>query len=189
MIIVAEKSGNPIAQGHDACSGKCRKVHNHIRFIFPDGIGKSICEDQPPFCIGITHLDRNPRIGRNHVAGFLCCATGHIVRCRNDPDNTQRKFHARSGFDRPDHRCSPRHIGLHIIHTVGRLDRNTTGVECHSLTDKQHRFFRFRGRGVIENGKCRRLLAALVDRKKSAHTETFNLGFFEDCRLVTVKAT
>ena len=79
---------------------------------------------------------------------------------------------------RPQHRGAPGHVGLHVRHVLGGLQRQTARVEGDRLAHQGHRpGLRLGGllRPVGDLDEPRRVLAALADRGEHPHPELLQL--------------
>ena len=82
------------------------------------------------------NLDRRPAAGRDHIAELVGRRTGHVL---HQPDRRHEVDRQPEGGDRRRRgqgRRTPRHIALHRQHRLGRLERQTAGIERHPLADE-----------------------------------------------------
>ena len=85
----------------------------------------------------------------------------HVLGHRDDAETANRR--AQRATARPwrtDHGRAARHVVLHLVHVVGRLDRDAAGVERDALADEtEHDARRSLRRLVPQHDNTRRLLA------------------------------
>ena len=136
---LAEDAGCGFAERDDAGSGQSRDVHE-VGCAKLLRIPEAVAEYQAPFGVRVDDFNRLAARAGEHVPGFDRAAARHVLRCRDDADDAQRRLQQRNGPHGANHRGAAGHVVLHPFHALGRLDGDTAGVEGHALSDKpEHR--------------------------------------------------
>ena len=109
--------------------------------------------------------------------GLTARAARHVLGHRDDADAADRRLEPGDRRHRADDRGAARHVVLHLVHVLGRLDRDAAGVERDALADQAeddagHRVRPARGaarRGAAAPGcRARRRAAGPSSARRSA---------------------
>ena len=145
VVVVAHESGDLVAQRDHARAGEGREVDHRARLLVRrerEGVG----EDEATLGVGVEHLDRLAVADLQHVARTDGVAARHVLDQRDVTGHTRLHAQRAERRHRRDHRRATRHVGLHRLHAAGGLQRQTTGVEHHTLADECERLAACTGR-------------------------------------------
>ena len=144
-------------------------------------IPEAVAQDQAAFGVGVDHFDRLPFSARQNVTGLDGAAAWHVLgrgHHAHDPDGRLQQCNR---AHRAGHGGAPRHVVLHALHAVGRLDRNPARVERDALADEpEHRRGGRSGRIVPKDDDARRLAAAAGHSEQQAQSKLADFRFVED---------
>jgi hypothetical protein len=107
-----------------------------------------------------------PAIERTMSPGFVAWPPGMFSHAEVD-----RQLELRHGLEHAEHRGAAAHVELHLVHLVGRLDRDAARVEGDALADERDRPGVLRPPAVFEHDQLRRLARALRHRQERAHAQ------------------
>ena len=99
-------------------------------------VPQAVAEHQPAFRIGVDHFDGLALRAAENVARLDRAAARHVLRGRHDADDADRRAEHGDRAHRARHGGAARHVVLHPLHAVGRLDRNAAGVEGDAFADQ-----------------------------------------------------
>ena len=102
-------------------------------------VGQDVPQDQPALGIGVGHLHRLPQPGDQDVARTVRGAAGHVLRRAEVPVHREGRLELGGHLHRPEHRGAAGHVGLHVRHVLGGLQRQAAGVEGDGLAHQRHR--------------------------------------------------
>ena len=177
-IVLAHQAGRVFAECDDAGAGQGRGIDDHLRFILLH-ISQCIAEDQTPFGVGIEHLDRLSRHRRDHIAGPLCIAAGHIFDRGHDADQIELELQLDRGEERAEHAGRTAHVEFHFLHARAGLDRNAAGVEGDALADQRVGFVALTRPPPLQRDQARFVRRALGDAEQGAHAELAHVVLVE----------
>ena len=116
-----------------------------MRRAEPTRIPDGVAENQPALGIGVQHFDRLAFGARQDVARLDRLAARHVFGHRNHADAAHGRAKARDGTHRGKNGCAAGHVVLHLVHVLGRLDRDAAGVERDALANQpEYRLLRRR---------------------------------------------
>src|SRR5690606_19921034 len=125
-------------------------------------------EDHPPLGVGVQHFDLLAGVHRDHIAGTVRAARGHVLGHRQPAGHRHVGL---TGGDREHgggHRRGAGHVRGHLPHALRRLDGHTAGVERDPLADERDPGPGRPGRLVAQPHQPRRRLRTLADREDAA---------------------
>ena len=135
-VVVAEHRRHLVAESDDLCPGECREVEDR-RGLLATGGDERVGEDQATFCISVEDLDGRAVLVPDDVTDPLRVAAEHVVGDRKEGAHADLHAHVARRRQRPDDRGGTTHVALHGDHSVGRLDRQASGVERDALADQR----------------------------------------------------
>ncbi len=137
-VVVPQHPDRELPQRHAAGAGQRRDVDDGGRFV-PGGVGQAVCENEPPFGVGVLHLDRFARERGQDVSGFDRPPSRHVLGGGQNADQMQRKPQPGGGPDsREDFRATG-HVRFHLLHVLGGLQRNAARIEGDRLSHQHDR--------------------------------------------------
>ena len=178
IVVRSHHADHVIAQGHDTCPRQGRQVDDRGGLVTA-GVGQGVCEDQASFGVGRHDLDRLAREGFENITRFVRLPARQVFRRRYDPDQIHRQAELRRGPDGRNHRRPARHVRLHLVHLIGRLDGDPTAVEGDPLTDQGDDRTRLLPPAVFEYDQLRRLVASPGHAQEGIHPEFLHLAGIE----------
>ena len=174
-LVVPEHAGVEVAERPLHCTGQGGEVDEVGRALLPR-VPERVRQHQPPLGVGVRDLDRLAVHRREDVAGAVRAAADHVLRRADDAEHSNRHAEFRERADALDHRRTARHVALHVLHVVGRLQRDAAGVERDRLAhEPEHESVALAGRVVAKDDQTRRVVAALGNPDERAHPEPANL--------------
>ena len=103
-----------------------------------------------------------PFIAVRMSPGRKACAARHVLSRGNDGEHAQRDAELGDRAHALDHRAAARHVPLHVLHVVGRLERDAAGVERDRLADEaEHEVVARAGRLVAQHDQPGLVVAPL----------------------------
>ena len=91
------------------------------------------------FGVGVDDLDGLARHGLDDVAGPLRLAVGHVLDEADGADGVDLGLARGERMHEADDAGGARHVALHVLHALRRLDRDAAGIEAHALADEGDR--------------------------------------------------
>ena len=85
-------------------------------------VPETVAQNQPPLGVGVDDFDGLPRRALQDVARLDRAAARHVLRRRHDADDADRRLEQRDRAHRARDGGAARHVVLHPLHAVGRLD-------------------------------------------------------------------
>src|SRR5437879_8681741 len=137
-LVVPQHADGVVAQGHDAGAGQRRDVHEGGG-LEALGIREAVGEDQSPLGVRVDDFDGLAGEAPEDVPGFDRVPTWHVLRGRDHGDEVEPQAEPRGRTDRRQHGGATGHVGLHLFHVVGRLERDPARIERDRLADEHHR--------------------------------------------------
>ena len=143
-------------------------------------LGETVRENEASFRVGVLHLHRAARIGRDDVARLQSCSRGKIFTGGCDGDEIDGEGQVRNGLYRREHGSGARHVVNHVAHLRGGLKRNAARVKGNTLShENDGRIVTFAA-VVAKLDHCGRYGTPLRNAQKSAHAERFEFGLFKN---------
>ena len=178
-VVVREEAGIEQAERHADRSGKSGGI-DQVCGSEGFSVVQAVGEDEAALGVGVHNFDGLAGHGSDHVAGTKRLSVGHVFRGANDGEYAHGGLQLRDGAHGADHGSGSGHVVLHLVHVVGGLDRNASGVEGDPFTDEAEddvvRIFWSSGRWFVANDDERgRLCRALRDGGEGTHFQFENL--------------
>ncbi len=142
---VQKAFGYPIVVGEEACvelaerdadgpgeRGGVDEVSCAKRFRIVQAVG----ENKAPLGVGVDDFDSFSGHGGDDVAGFEGLAIWHIFRGTDDSEHAHGGLQLGNGAHGGDHGSGAGHVVLHLVHVLGGLNGDATGVEGNAFSDE-----------------------------------------------------
>ncbi len=100
------------------------------------GVVEAVGEDEAAFGVGVHDLDGLAGHGGDDVAGFEGAAVGHVFAGADDAEDADVGLELGDGSHGSDHGGGTGHVVLHLVHVVGGLDGDASGVEGDAFADE-----------------------------------------------------
>ena len=138
-------------------------------------IGDAIREDEPAFGISVDDLDRLAARAGYDIAGLDRLARWHVLGGRNNADDVDLWLELGDRQHGADHGGAATHVGFHLLHVQGRLDRDPAAVERDALTDQGQRRATLTARRVSQDDHLGGLVRAAGHREQGTHLHAAHL--------------
>ncbi|GBC83584.1 hypothetical protein HRbin10_02734 [bacterium HR10] len=136
--IIAEDGRIDRPEGDHAGSGERGQVHDLLR-PEPTRIGDRIGQDEASLGIRIDHLDGLAAQRAHDIPRLLRAPARHVLGRRHEAKHLDPGSQLRDRAHGAEHSRSPRHVVLHLLHPLSRLERNTSGIEGDPLAEQRDR--------------------------------------------------
>ena len=128
----AHHTGGAAAEGDQLRAGEGGDVDDGVRELLAGG-DDAVRHDQPALGIGVEDLDGLAAEHGEHVGRALGGAGGHVLGDAEPGGRLDGQAEAGDGQHAVKDDGGARHVGLHVAHAEGRLDRDAAGVERDAL--------------------------------------------------------
>src|SRR5436190_248413 len=170
-VRLAEQTTEMLAQADRDRAGQGCHV-DHALCAFALGVGDPVDQDEPALGIRVDHLDGLPAHRREHISGLGRTATGEILGARRHADHVHLETELPDGGECRDDRGRAGHVGFHVVHVVGGLDRDPAGIEGDALPHQTKVVPGAASSAVTHDDEAGWLVAALCDRQEATHPES-----------------
>jgi len=131
-VVVAHEPGNPGAEGDHAGPRQGREVDDGVRVLL--GCERqAVGEHEAPLAVGVHDLDGLAVADLEDVAGLGRPPAGHVLGGRGESDHPDANAEGPARAQRRDHVRGTAHVRLHRQHALGRLERQSSGIEGDAL--------------------------------------------------------
>lgn len=163
IVVVAEESGDGVAEGADHGAREGGEVHDMGGSDF-SRFGKSVAKHQTAFGVGIVDHDGLAVLGLEDVARQYGLVADGVFGEAADGADADGKLEGRDSLDGGERGGGTAHVADHFGHGLGRLEAEAAGIEGEALADDgQMVLGGVLGRLVVEGDHERRAGAALAD--------------------------
>ena len=145
---------------HPRRAGQRRHRDHKVGILFA-GQGQRIGQNQPPFGVGVVHLNRQPLAAGQDVLWFQGIARNHILNRRDQDPQPQGQVQGHDHLRQTQDRGRAAHILLHQVHAGRGFKVQPPGVKADPFADQRQR----RSIGApAQVKKARRARAGATDR-------------------------
>ncbi len=134
-VVVGEEAGVDEAERDADGSGEGGGV-DEVGGAEGLGVVEAVGEDEAAFSVGVHDLDGLAGHGGDDVAGFEGAAVGHVLAGADDAEDADVGLELGDGSHGSDHGGGTGHVVLHLVHVVGGLDGDSSGVEGDAFADE-----------------------------------------------------
>ena len=144
-------------------------------------MSQGVTEHQPAFRVSVQNFDGLTRCRGDDIAGPTGSSAGHVFCGSDDGDQIDGQASVDGGLSNAQYSGSPAHIEFHLVHGGRWLQRDATGIEGNALANQGDGCLIFFAAVIAQDDHLTRLVTALRDGHKGAHTEAEHFLFIQ-CR-------
>ena len=183
FVGVREHPGVFETEGHNHGARQGRQIEHEFRLEPFLGIPEAVGEDETALGVGVDNLHRLPRERHDHIARTLGRAIRHVLDKADDADHIDLGLAAGKRMHEADHGGGTAHVPLHLLHAVGRLDRDAAGVEGHALADEGDRLVALLAAVPLHDDDLAIAHAPLTNGQQGTEAELLELLFAQNLDL------
>ena len=148
LVIVGVAAGVVVPEGDDDRTGQGGQVDHEFRLEAILAVPDRIRQNEAALRVRIDDFDGLAGHGGHHVAWTLGVSVGHVLDQAEDADRVDLRLAAGQHMHEAGDGAGSAHVPLHVLHAVGRLQRNAAGVEAHALAHEGYWLGRFIRRAI-----------------------------------------
>ena len=181
FVAVRKQAAVVIAERDDDGAGQGGQVDHEARLEAVLTVPNRIRQDEPALSVGVDDLDGLAGHGGDDVAWTLGVAIRHVLDQAEDADRVDLGLAASQDVHHAGDRSSAAHVPLHVLHAVGRLDADASGIEADTLAHESHGLGGGIGRAIpAQDDHLALAHAPLADPEQGPHTQLTHLLLAQD---------